>query len=65
MTKRFRWIVIIGVAFFACFWLAGRVPVQAREGTGQLDQILKNQEKILQDLGDIKKELDRIRIRVS
>ena len=64
MMKRIGWIVITA-AVISSLWAFGHRPVQAEEKdiTQMLDRVLKNQEKMMQDLEWIKKELDVVRIR--
>jgi len=66
MVKRIGWIVVVAAVLFSCLWLAGRAPAEekAMDTDQMLEQILKNQEKMIQDLQLIKRELDRIRVRV-
>ena len=67
MTKRIGWIVVAVALVFACFWVVGHTPVQAGEKDADqvLEKILKNQEKMMQDLELIKQELNRIRVRTN
>lgn len=66
MRKRIGWILVAMGLMVSLLWVAGHPPAQAGEDnkTQQtLDKILQNQEKMMQDLDWIKKELDIIRIR--
>ena len=64
MAKKFL-LILVGLLFLGTFLLFQVHPgVWAEEDLSkQVAQILKNQEKILQDLQEIKKQLDVIRIR--
>lgn len=67
MAKKWLWI-LFGIFFLlSALWLQGEPAARAEdvESAEQIEQLLKNQEKILQNLQDIKKELNIIRIRVS
>ena len=58
-------LILVGVLFLGTFLLLQVHPgVWAEEDLSkQVVQILKNQEKILQELQEIRKQLDIIRIR--
>lgn len=63
-----KWVL----CFLGVLLLGGLLLFQAPPRIGaeenlheQIAKILRNQEKILQDLGEIKKELTRIRIRAN
>lgn len=66
MARRIGWIALALIVAFVLLWAAGYVPVQAGEDdkTQQaLEKILQNQEKMMEDLNLIKKELNVIRVR--
>ena len=66
MKKRIVWVLLGGVFLVAFLFLQGEAAVTA--GTDyreELAQILKNQEKILQTLEEIKADLVKIRIRAN
>ena len=64
MPKKFLGMLLGGFVLAAVFMFQVHPGVWAEEDLSkQVGQILKNQEKILQELQEIKKELDVIRIR--
>ena len=67
MAKKWLWILLGIFLLLSALWLQGEPAARAEdeESAEQIEQLLKNQEKILQNLQDIKKELNIIRIRVS
>ena len=65
MPKKFLGIVLSMLVLAAVLMFHSSPAVMAGEDLGKgIAQILKNQEKILQELQEIKKELDVIRVRV-
>ena len=65
MSRRWLPFLLGGVFLTAIFLFQTSPPVTAGDSLDrQVGQILKNQEKILQELQEIRKELDVIRVRV-
>ena len=67
MAKKWLWI-LFGIFFLlSALWLQGEPAARAEdvEPIKQIQQVLNNQKEILQNLQDIKKELNIIRIRVN
>ena len=66
MARRIGWIALALIVAFVLLWAAGHVPAQAGEddkAQQALEKILQNQEKMMEDLDWIKKELNVIRVR--
>ena len=67
MPKKFLWMALAGMFLTAAFLAPGKA-VESVKAEGSLEtqvaQILKNQEKILQDLAAIKEDLAKIRMRM-
>lgn len=66
MKKRILWLLVGILLLVSLIGVQGSPRVEAEENMStQIHQILKNQEKILKELGEIKKELATIRVRVN
>ena len=66
MRKRLLGILLAASLLSVPLWLQATPRLHAEEEglSKQVGQVLKNQEKILRDLGEIKAELAKIRMRV-
>ncbi|MBI4436273.1 MAG: hypothetical protein HY590_02525 [Candidatus Omnitrophica bacterium] len=66
MTKKILMILLALVLGGALLWVRPAPRVSAEEDfSSQVGRILKNQEKMLQDLQEIKAELKKIRFRAN
>lgn len=66
MPKRMIGIAVSVVFLVSCLWIVGRLPAEEEKGAEEmLEEVLKNQEKMMADLRVIREELNRIRIRTN